>query len=370
MFIYICIIIIWITAVTSWQRIEDENIWIKTERVEGVIVMRNILQRYGDTDTEKIVSNILEGTQVVDSNGLEISSLGASYPQTKLIEDGIVYEDGYNFLYKQFENDGKTYDIIVRSSAFNVTQSHLIFILFLIILSPFLYSLLAFIGCRLMHKVYAPIQEIVMNLEGFATNINHEFKTSLTEVLSSLELAKVTQDYEQGVDQAISSAKRLNNILDSLGILVRFVNADYRKTKVNIISLLNESITDYQKEIQAKEIKIVKKYKVDSQIFSFIDKEPLLLCFTNILKNAIRYSHEGGKIELFISKHKFVIKDYGIGIDAKNLDKIFERYFRENYSGQGSGIGLSLVKRVAERYNWEIDIKSEKDNYTEISFTF
>jgi len=48
-----------------------------------------------------------------------------------------------------------------------------------------------------MHKVDGPIQEIVMNLEGFATNINHEFKTSLTEVLSSLELAKVTQDYEQ-----------------------------------------------------------------------------------------------------------------------------------------------------------------------------
>jgi signal transduction histidine kinase len=74
--------------------------------------------------------------------------------------------------------------------------------------------------------------------------------------------------------------------------------------------MLNESINDYQKEIQSKEIKIIKKYKVDSQIFSFIDKEPLLLCFTNILKNAIRYSHEGGKVEILISKHKFVIKDY------------------------------------------------------------
>jgi signal transduction histidine kinase len=71
-----------------------------------------------------------------------------------------------------------------------------------------------------------------------------------------------------------------------------------------------------------------------------------------------------------ISKHKFVIKDYWIGIDTKNLDKIFERYFRENYSWEWSGIWLSLVKRVAERYNWNIDIKSEKNHFTEISFTF
>ncbi len=370
MFIYICIIVFWITAVTSWQRIEDENLWVKAERVKNIIVTRNIFFRYGDQDSIDIVRKVLENTQVTDSNWEVLSSLWARYPESQLIKDGIIYENGFKFLYVEFENDSKKYEIVISSDAFNVVQWHLYFILFLILLSPFLYSLLAFIGCRLMHKVYAPIKEIVINLEWFATNVNHEFKTSLTEVLSSLELAKVTKEYEEGVDHAISSAKRLNNILDSLWILVRFVNADYRKTKVNIISMLNESINDYQKEIQAKEIKIIKKYNLDSQIITFIDKEPLLLCFNNILKNAIRYSHEGGRIEILISKHKFVIKDYGIWIDTKNLDKIFERYFRENYNGEWTGIWLSLVKRITERYNWDIQIKSEKNIYTEITLTF
>ena len=66
------------------------------------------------------------------------------------------------------------------------------FWIFLALVAPVFYSFLAYWGCRLMHRVYQPIRDSITNLEQFTTNVNHEFKTSLSEIISSLELEKIT----------------------------------------------------------------------------------------------------------------------------------------------------------------------------------
>lgn len=369
-FVYICLIIFWITSITFIEKNEDENLMQRVERVHAVVATREVFLENGNKESDAIISSILENTTIIDSSWQYLSHLWDELPDIYIPANVITYYDGFKYYYTMKEKDGINYDILVRNPANNYLDYHIFFMLFLIILSPVLYSLLAFLWCRMMHHVYKPIKEMVINLEWFATNINHEFKTSITEILSSLQLAEVTKEYESGVTHAIGSAKRLNNILDSLGIIISFVNSEYRKEKVNIVSLLNESLQDYQSEIHKKNIQIVRKYESSTIISRYIDKEPLLLCFTNILKNAIRYSHNNGKIEISISKDRFSIKDFWIGIEAGNLENIFERYFRENYRGDGSGIWLSLVKRISERYDWNISVESKKDEFTEFSVEF
>lgn len=121
-------------------------------------------------------------------------------------------------------------------------------------------------------------------------------------------------------------------ILDSLGHTVHFVNSDYRKENVNLVALFEKSLHEFDSHFQAKNLHFIRRYNRHSVISRTIDHEPLLLVFRNILKNAIRYSYEGGKIELMIHQDFFRVKDYGIGIAAENLDKVFGRYFREDYS--------------------------------------
>jgi signal transduction histidine kinase len=75
-------------------------------------------------------------------------------------------------------------------------------------------------------------------------------------------------------------------------LFIYFTNSDYRKQKVDIISLLDKDIQEFKTKIEEKNIKIIKNYNKKSSIVKFIDKEPLILCFRNILKNAIRYSNE------------------------------------------------------------------------------
>ena len=65
-------------------------------------------------------------------------------------------------------------------------------ILVLLVAIPFLYSILAFVCCRIMKRVYKPIKESISNLEDFAENMNHEFKTGISEIISSTELADMT----------------------------------------------------------------------------------------------------------------------------------------------------------------------------------
>jgi len=180
----------------------------------------------------------------------------------------------------------------------------------------------------------------------------------------------ITKDYEEPTEQSIASAKRLNATLDSLSLMIHFVDTDYRREKINLVKELDNSINDYATQINDKKLNIVKKYDVASPVIVLIDIAPLVLCFTNILKNSIRYSSDNEDIEISITKNSFVIKDYGVWIDKKNLKHIFERHFRESYAGQWSGIWLSLVKKITDIYNWNVSIESKKSKYTQITLTF
>ena len=144
-----------------------------------------------------------------------------------------------------------------------------------------------------MHRIYKPIKESITNLEDFAENMNHEFKTGISEIISSTELADVTGKYQETNSKVLASAKRLSDILTSLASLIYFVNLEYKKKKIHIIEFLDTSIDDFETRLKEKHIEIIKKYNPDKKVHIYIDSAPLLLCFQNILKNAIRYSNEG-----------------------------------------------------------------------------
>lgn len=237
-------------------------------------------------------------------------------------------------------------------------------ILVLIVAIPFLYSILAFVSCRIMQRIYKPIKESIANLEDFAENMNHEFKTGISEIISSTELAHVTGLYEETNEKVLWSAKRLSDILSSLSSLIYFVDLDYKKKKINIIEFLDTSIEDFETVLREKNIKIQRDYDPNKKIYATLDTAPLLLCFQNILKNAIRYSQSWWIVEIDIAGSYFSIKDYGIGIDTENTEKIFDRHFRETYSWGGQWLGLSLVKKICSIYNWSIEVQSQKWEYS------
>lgn len=274
--------------------------------------------------------------------------------------DKTIYHDGYKYLSTRSTGNVAEYTVTVRIPSKNIETWMLGVLFFTLIASIPIFLLVLFISYKIVDLLFHPARDIVTNLEDFASNVNHEFKTSLAETISSLELAEITGKYEQSVKQAISSSRRINSILDSLGHLVHFVNSDYRREKTDLIGLIEKALPEFRTDMEKKSITLDRGYNPRTKIHRLIDHEPLLLCFRNIFKNAIRYSKDGGTVELSITDHFIRVKDYGVGIEKENISKIFGRYFREDHSVEGSGIGLSLVKKIAERYGWKVEIQSEK----------
>lgn len=369
--LYLVIIIFQFTSAYFMEQSEDQELLNRGVRVVSVVSNYDAVMQAGDSDLQNTVDAILQWSDVYSDKRVIRSEIWLERSIIKGFEnDSINILPWWKLYKKSFEKNDELYTIVVGMEYKSVFQKVFPTLVLLLLLAPFVYSLLAWIACRFMTQVYKPLKEIIMSLEAFAINVNHEFKTSLTEIISSLELAKVTEEYKDANQHSIDSARRLDSVLNSLWTMIHFVDSDYRKERVDIIHMLDNSLSDFSRIISDKNITIIKKYSPNSSVYRNIDAPPLLLCFQNILENAIKYSDTWWEIEISIKKDSFVIKDYGKWISKKNIDKIFDRYFREWYTESGSGIGLSIIKKITEIYNWDISVKSKKEKYTQITLRF
>ncbi|HGJ66055.1 TPA: HAMP domain-containing histidine kinase [bacterium] len=202
---------------------------------------------------------------------------------------------------------------------------------------------------NLSHEIRTPLTVIKGNLmailDGVIKNDDSTIKSLLEEVD---KLERITEDIKTLAD-IDSSLLKLNledvNIKD---LTLKLVN--------NITPLLLEKNLTINTEIEDLII------KADRQLYS-----QLLL---NLLTNAIKASKEGDNIEIKIDSEKkeLIIRDFGVGIDDKDINFIFERFYKK--FKDGSGIGLSIVKDIAIAHNWNIKVNSRKNMGTEFIIKF
>ncbi len=371
LFVYFLILMFELTSAYFYGKIEDNDMITKWERVQAIIKSYDLKEELWWENPNKILDDILTHTHIQSSSWVIVNKLDIQEIEKYSLPLWEIQKIGDWKVYKQDTIvDSKTIEFIIAERYKSIKNLVWLTIVFMTIFGPIFYGVLVYISNMIIGEFYKPLRKTIMNLESFAGNINHEFKTSLSEIISSLDLAKITWEYQEANTYAVESAKRLNSTLDTLWIMIHFVDSSYRKEKVNLIEVLDSALDDYSSLIKNKDIQIDKKYNPKTKKIIYIDKAPLILSFQNILKNAIKYSQTGWKIEIFIEKNEFRIKDYGVWINKENLEKIFDRYFRESYNNTGSGIGLSIIKRITEIYSWDIDIQSEKDVYTEVTVKF
>ena len=107
------------------------------------------------------------------------------------------------------------------------------------------------------------------------------------------------------------------------------------------------------------------------------DKEKISIVFDNIFANAVKYTPEGGSIELKAFREKdavvFKIKDSGIGIPKAEQEKVFSKFFRAknavSFQTSGSGLGLYVAKNIVEKHGGEISLESEEGAGTTVAFS-
>lgn len=213
----------------------------------------------------------------------------------------------------------------------------------------------------------------------FVANVSHELKTPLcsikgySETIMDRELSK--EEITKFATVINAEANRMDRIVADLLQLSRF---DYNK---NVMNKTKFNLDDLAKQVveNMQYVALEKGHTLKCTVNMippavFADKDSIQQVIINILSNSIKYTPNGGKIDVYVGAAggkaymKFV--DNGIGIPEKDLKRIFERFYRVDKARSrqmgGTGLGLSIVKEIVESHDGTIDIKSAQGIGTEV----
>jgi two-component system, OmpR family, manganese sensing sensor histidine kinase len=225
-------------------------------------------------------------------------------------------------------------------------------------------------GIWLTKQSMKPIEESFAQFQQFTADASHELRNPLTAIKSNVAVALKYAEGMRASDaekfEAIASAtSQMTHLTEDLLLLARVDRLPERSHQsVNMSIILSKSILLYTPQAEAKQISI--KSQLPESIYMIGDLNQLTRLFSNLLTNALRYTSEGGKVEVrlrTISKLIIVdIQDTGIGIAPEHLERIFNRFWQadraRSYEG-GSGLGLAIAKAIAISHNGKITVKSK-----------
>lgn len=237
------------------------------------------------------------------------------------------------------------------------------------------------IGTVILLKNITPFKELDLAKTNFIATISHELKTPI----ASLQMgAKLLQDQRVGnlnteqtkiVNTVNAETQRLMKIT---GELLDMAQIETGNIKLNLASTSPKEILDQACEavkFQAEQRHIHLTVEYPERLPKIqADKDKTIWVLINFLTNAIRHSPENGDVivrcSLDSNKVRFSVKDSGIGIEPKYLDKIFDRFYRVPGSDpkKGTGLGLSICKEFIEAQRGEVAVSSELGKGSEFSF--
>ena len=219
----------------------------------------------------------------------------------------------------------------------------------------------------------------------FIGNLAHELKTpiftSQSYILTLLDGAykdkNVNKKYLKIAGKAID---RLNFIVKDLDLITKLETGDsnLKKSNFNIVQLIENVIEMLEISASKKNIKLVLDHSPKQSVKVNADKEKIEHVLTNLIENSIKYGKESGTTEIVVQEvleNKLLIRvtDNGIGVDNNNLERLFERFYRVDQTGNrstgGSGLGLAIVKHIIDAHEEKIFIESELGVGSEFSFT-
>ncbi len=214
----------------------------------------------------------------------------------------------------------------------------------------------------------------------FIAITSHELRTPLGLILGHSTFLKELLDssYDDQIDAIIRNASRLKEIIESLTSVDNYETggALVRSRKVSIARIIDDVSISFGEMANKKNITIKKAIQQGSELWVEVDAGKVAIVLSNLLKNAIAFSNEGGEIVIRGEKQpdyvKVSIKDNGIGIPAKDLPHVFDRFYQvEGHLTRkhgGMGLGLSVAKVMVEMHGGRIWADSEEGKGSIFSF--
>ena len=212
----------------------------------------------------------------------------------------------------------------------------------------------------------------------FFQNASHELKTPLTTIIGYEEMLQnglidEPNEIQRAREAVIKESKRMESVIEDMLALssLEYNMSNEKKVEIDVKSAIKDIVSSFDYLINEHKIKC--KVILTDLTLKMIPKDFDRLV-RNILSNAIKYNKESGEIKIRLTKEYLSIKDTGIGINSKDINRIFERFYRVDKGRSrekgGTGLGLAIVKHICLNYGFKIEVNSRIMEGTEFKIYF
>ena len=222
------------------------------------------------------------------------------------------------------------------------------------------------------------LEDSFTRLSQFSADLAHELRTPIGNMLGEAQVAltreRSSDEYRAVIESTAAECERLSGIIDNLLFLARADSAEQQieRSIFDGRAAMEKIAAFYQAAAEDRRVTI--SCSGHGEIFA----DPMLFnrAISNLVDNALRFTPDGGRISISIDQTDrstaISVNDNGSGIPAEHLPLIFDRFYRvdASRSSAGTGLGLSLVKSIAELHGGTVKVDSELGHGTTVTLTF
>jgi heavy metal sensor kinase len=223
---------------------------------------------------------------------------------------------------------------------------------------------------RTLNESFQRLDDSFNQMRQFSADASHELQTPLTVLKGELEVAlrspRSNEEYKGTMASALEEVDRLAKLVEGLLFLARAESGVLRIDRQSVdLTKIVQLVCDELAQLADKEgVDVRCKSKDPVTLFG----DPILLrqLVRNLIQNGLKYTPAGGKVEISVHRDgqfaTLAVSDNGEGVSEEDQERIFQRFFRATRSrsdhGGGAGLGLSIVKSIADAHRGEVEIDS------------
>ncbi|TVQ27321.1 MAG: sensor histidine kinase [Wenzhouxiangella sp.] len=215
------------------------------------------------------------------------------------------------------------------------------------------------------------MESFIQRERNFTRNASHELRTPLAVLKANLELLERFDSPERRAriqERLGRTVRDMESLVETLLILARETESKLSWSSVVLNDLLAELLDQVERAVPREQVKTSIKATGLAEVDA--PERVLAIVFTNLLRNALTYT-KAGTVEVLIDRGGVSVKDTGCGMSEADLERMFEPFYRgHDRSNEGYGLGLAIVRRLCNRFEWELHADSELGVGTEIRVEF
>lgn len=225
-----------------------------------------------------------------------------------------------------------------------------------------------------LHRMAERVRWFVVRERNFTRDASHELRTPLTVIRVASDLLHGDPDLPPRLQRSLVRIQRagrdMEAVIDAFLILARESDASAHSENFQVRDVVLEEVEKAQSSTDCKREGVELAVVENGNPRLHAPPAVLSVMVGNLLRNACNFT-DRGRIEVVIDDNKVTVRDSGVGMDAATLERVFDPFYRADFAvASGKGMGLTIVRRLGERFDWPVKLESVPGKGTIATISF